>query len=152
VSSAIECTFYFISPTSLSIYPAMDIRAIVNYPHTIFDSRHRKPDGNDISNPRTRGNDRQAVSKRSPTHLFRSRTSLRPQDDLLCDRCRKIDLEDVFRPGYQHAGGREIMSLGEIDLNWKPVLCVLYSVLFMFPSSQDIEGQKFVGTIFVPST
>lgn len=78
---------------------------------------------------------------------------MRPQDDLLCDRCRKIDLEDVFRPGYhQHAGGREIMSLGEIDLNWKPVLCVVYSVLFMFPSSQDIEGQKFVGTIFVPST
>jgi len=34
----------------------------------------------------------------------------------------------------------------------KPVLCVVYSVLFMFPSSQDIEGQKIVGTIFVPST
>jgi hypothetical protein len=34
----------------------------------------------------------------------------------------------------------------------KPVLCVVYSVLFMFPSSQDIEGRKIVGTIFVPST
>jgi Heterokaryon incompatibility protein (HET) len=108
----------------------MDIRAIVNYPHTIFDSRHRKPDGNDISNSRTTGNDRQAVSKRSPTQLFRSRTSLRPQDDLLCDRCRKIDLEDVFRPSYQHAGGREIMSLGEIDLSWKTCpLCRLFGAV-----------------------
>lgn len=52
---------------------------------------------------------------------------LRPQDDELCERCKAIDLDEAFKSHPAHAtrSGREIVSFGEIDSQWRDSRCPL---------------------------